>query len=44
MIFFDDERRNIDDLTKVGVLSIYVQNGLNKNEIKNGLEKFKSRQ
>ncbi|XP_057328282.1 magnesium-dependent phosphatase 1-like [Microplitis mediator] len=44
MIFFDDERRNIDDLTKVGVLSIYVKNGLNKNEIKNGLEQFKSRQ
>ncbi|XP_012287392.1 magnesium-dependent phosphatase 1 [Orussus abietinus] len=40
MLFFDDEHRNIQDLTKVGVMSILVQNGVNHSVVKNGLEKF----
>ncbi|KAK2586876.1 hypothetical protein KPH14_009813 [Odynerus spinipes] len=28
MIFFDDEQRNISDLSKVGVLSVLVTNGI----------------
>ncbi|XP_043286517.1 magnesium-dependent phosphatase 1-like [Venturia canescens] len=40
MIFFDDEHRNIEDLTKVGVLSILVENGVTKKVIEEGLNKF----
>lgn len=40
MIFFDDEQRNISDLTKVGVLSILVKDGVTNNVIKKGLEEF----
>ncbi|KAH0554546.1 magnesium-dependent phosphatase 1-like [Cotesia glomerata] len=43
MIFFDDEHRNIHDLTEVGVLSILVTNGVTKSVITEGLDKFNSR-
>lgn len=43
MIFFDDEQRNIRDLTELGVLSILVKNGVNNNVIKEGLDKFANR-
>lgn len=40
MLFFDDEHRNIVDLTKLGVLSILVKDGVSHSVIKQGLEKF----
>lgn len=43
MIFFDDEHRNIRDLTEVGVLSILVKDGVTTNVINNALCKFSSR-
>lgn len=43
MIFFDDERRNIEDISKLGVTCIYVRNGLNFDCIKQGLSDFSSR-
>lgn len=43
MLFFDDEQRNIDDLTKLGVLSILVPNGVNKKIVDAGLLEFARR-
>ncbi|XP_043468572.1 magnesium-dependent phosphatase 1-like [Leptopilina heterotoma] len=40
MLFFDDEQRNIVDLTKLGVLSILVKDGVSHAVIKQGLDKF----
>lgn len=40
MLFFDDENRNIVDLTKLGVLSILVKDGVSHAVIKQGLDKF----
>ncbi|XP_022904808.1 magnesium-dependent phosphatase 1-like [Onthophagus taurus] len=40
MIFFDDEYRNIDDLTKEGVLSIFVRDGVSWKVINEGLEEY----
>ncbi|XP_046735343.1 magnesium-dependent phosphatase 1-like [Diprion similis] len=40
MLFFDDEDRNIKDLTKVGVKSILVRNGVNREVVQNGLQQF----
>lgn len=40
MLFFDDEHRNIQDLNKVGVLSILVEHGVNHQVIQDALEKF----
>lgn len=40
MLFFDDEHRNIDDLTRHGVVSILVPNGVNKKTISEGLAEF----
>lgn len=40
MIFFDDEQRNINDLNKIGVLSILVENGVTHEVISNGLKRF----
>lgn len=42
MLFFDDEQRNISDLTKVGVKSILVKDGVNLNLVKTALEEFQS--
>ncbi|GLV33828.1 hypothetical protein CBL_11287 [Carabus blaptoides fortunei] len=38
MIFFDDERRNIVDISKLGVTSILVNNGMTMTVAKEGLE------
>lgn len=40
MLFFDDEDRNIHDLTKIGVTSILVRNGVSREVVKNGLSRF----
>lgn len=43
MIFFDDEQRNINDVSKLGVVSIFVRDGVSKNVIEEGMKQFKSR-
>ncbi|XP_048515281.1 magnesium-dependent phosphatase 1-like isoform X2 [Athalia rosae] len=40
MLFFDDEDRNIHDLKKIGVTSILVRNGVNREVVKSGLSQF----
>lgn len=40
MLFFDDERRNIRDLTSHGVVSIFVKSGVNTETIHTGLKQF----
>lgn len=40
MLFFDDEHRNINDLTRHGVLSILVPDGVNRKVISEGLAEF----
>ncbi|KAI1283026.1 Magnesium-dependent phosphatase 1 [Halotydeus destructor] len=40
MLFFDDERRNIQDLEAQGVISILVENGVNWGEIERGIGRF----
>jgi len=41
IIFFDDEHRNIRDLTQIQVCSILVEQGVNFQVVKNGIEHFK---
>lgn len=44
MIFYDDEHRNISDITRLGVVSILVNEGVDKKVIQNGeLEFIKQR-
>ncbi|KAI3448229.1 hypothetical protein Pfo_004894 [Paulownia fortunei] len=40
MIFFDDEDRNIEAVSKMGVTSILVDNGVNLGALRQGLSKF----
>ncbi|XP_004647542.1 magnesium-dependent phosphatase 1 isoform X1 [Octodon degus] len=40
MIFFDDEKRNIVDVTTLGVTCIHVQNGMSLHTLTQGLETF----
>ncbi|KAL1780770.1 magnesium-dependent phosphatase 1 [Sigmodon hispidus] len=40
MIFFDDEKRNIIDVGKLGVTCIHIQNGINLQTLTQGLETF----
>ncbi|KAI4367170.1 hypothetical protein MLD38_022938 [Melastoma candidum] len=40
MLFFDDEDRNIHAVSKMGVTSILVGNGVNLGEFRKGLVKF----
>ncbi|KAM7155110.1 magnesium-dependent phosphatase 1 isoform 3-T3 [Molossus nigricans] len=40
MIFFDDEKRNIVDVSKLGVTCIHVQNGMSLQILNQGLETF----
>ncbi|XP_007537631.1 magnesium-dependent phosphatase 1 [Erinaceus europaeus] len=40
MIFFDDERRNISDVSQLGVTCIHVQNGMTLQTLTEGLEAF----
>lgn len=43
IIFFDDEGRNIRDVSELGVLSIMVKNGITKELVKDGLKMFAKR-
>ncbi|XP_058790710.1 magnesium-dependent phosphatase 1-like [Phymastichus coffea] len=43
MIFFDDEQRNIKDLTELGVLSIFVMNGVTHKVVQEGFKQFANR-
>ncbi|CAM6117130.1 unnamed protein product [Calypogeia fissa] len=40
MLFFDDEERNIQAVSQMGVKSVLVHNGVNLNALKEGLQKF----
>ncbi|XP_044253642.1 magnesium-dependent phosphatase 1-like [Tribolium madens] len=40
MIFFDDESRNIRDVSKLGVLSILVNNGISRKVVDDAIEQF----
>ncbi|VAI02244.1 unnamed protein product [Triticum turgidum subsp. durum] len=40
MLFFDDEDRNIQSVSKMGVTSVLVNNGLNLDMFKLGLSNF----
>ncbi|EOX91941.1 Haloacid dehalogenase-like hydrolase superfamily protein isoform 2 [Theobroma cacao] len=40
MLFFDDEDRNIEAVSKMGVTSIYVGNGVNFRALRQGLSEF----
>ncbi|XP_073307556.1 uncharacterized protein [Primulina huaijiensis] len=40
MLFFDDEDRNIDTVSKMGVTSILVDNGVNLGAFRQGLSNF----
>lgn len=40
MIFFDDESRNIRDISKLGVTSIFVSNGVDRKLIEKGFKEF----
>ncbi|XP_034950883.1 magnesium-dependent phosphatase 1-like [Chelonus insularis] len=40
MIFFDDENRNIEDVSKLGVQSILVRDGVTKTIVEKALQKF----
>jgi len=40
MLFFDDENRNIEAVSKMGVTSVLVENGVNLDMFKLGLSNF----
>uniref|UniRef100_A0A0C9SA86 TSA: Wollemia nobilis Ref_Wollemi_Transcript_4432_894 transcribed RNA sequence n=1 Tax=Wollemia nobilis TaxID=56998 RepID=A0A0C9SA86_9CONI len=40
MLFFDDENRNIEAVSQMGVTSIWVGNGVNLEALRSGLRKF----
>lgn len=40
MIFFDDENRNITDVRSLDVTCIWVENGITKNLVEQGLKRF----
>ena len=40
MLFFDDEQRNIDDINRLGVASVYVPSGLTHEVFQQGLQQF----
>ncbi|KAL6076019.1 hypothetical protein STEG23_007626 [Scotinomys teguina] len=40
MVFFDDEKRNIIDVGKLGVTCIHIQNGMSLQTLTQGLETF----
>ncbi|KAG6409121.1 hypothetical protein SASPL_132153 [Salvia splendens] len=44
MLFFDDEDRNIDAVSNMGVTSILVGNGVNLGALRQGLSKFSQNQ
>lgn len=40
MIFFDDEERNIEDVSQLGVTSILVRDGLTPKVVKEGFAEY----
>lgn len=40
ILFYDDEERNIVDTSKLGVLAYFVENGVDTQEIIDGLNQF----
>ncbi|KAL6531719.1 hypothetical protein OROMI_028082 [Orobanche minor] len=40
MLFFDDEDRNIEAVSRMGVASILVDDGVNLEALENGLSKY----
>lgn len=40
MMFFDDEHRNIVDISKLGVVSVFVKEGVSKNVLEEGMKLF----
>lgn len=40
MVFFDDEKRNIIDVGKLGVTCVHIQNGMSLQTLTQGLETF----
>ncbi|CAG9827773.1 unnamed protein product [Diabrotica balteata] len=40
MLFFDDRLRNIQDVSALGVVSVFVRNGVNKLVIEEGKQQF----
>ncbi|XP_072384535.1 magnesium-dependent phosphatase 1-like [Diabrotica undecimpunctata] len=42
MIFFDDELRNIHDVSALGVVSVFVKKGVDKSVIEEGKQQFAS--
>ncbi|KAI5661331.1 hypothetical protein M9H77_20654 [Catharanthus roseus] len=40
MLFFDDENRNIEAVSKMGVTSVLVRNGVNLGALREGLRKY----
>lgn len=40
MLFFDDEMRNIHEVSELGVTCVYVENGLTQEVFRHGLEQF----
>jgi len=43
MLFFDDDYRNIRDVSGLGVLCVHVKDGLSLNLAKKGLEAYSNR-
>ena len=43
MLFFDDEMRNIVDVSTLGVTCIHVKNGIDQDVFETGLESFQNR-
>lgn len=43
MLFFDDEERNIDDISRLGVTCVLVEQGMKHTVLENGLKKFASK-
>lgn len=43
MLFFDDEERNIHDISRLGVTCILVRRGMKHTVLQNGLEQFAAR-
>lgn len=44
MLFFDDEMRNVREVTELGVTSIFVESGLSQEVFDDGLQQHESRQ
>lgn len=40
MLFFDDEERNIIELSKEGVVCVLVQSGVNEKVVEEGLKEY----